>query len=239
MKNQHFKKGPPKRPFMDPSLTFQVTEAYKVARTSLAFSLLKKGCKKVIVTSSLDAEGKSTTSVNLAKSLAQQVDIKVLLIDSDLRRPKIHEYFGLENTVGLTNYLGNMCGVKDVTRPTEEPNLSVICSGVAVPNPSELLASSAMKNLLACLEPYYDYIIMDTSPVNIVVDALPLAKISDGVIIVVRDGISTYPELTKTVETLKMAEAKILGIILNGMKPKPRDCRYRYDRYGKTCEPCP
>lgn len=212
MEREHTKKAKQGSVFTESNLDFQVTEAYKVARTNLIFSLLKQGCKKVVFTSSLGGEGKSTSSINIAKALAQQMNTKVLLIDSDLRRPKINELLGLNKAAGLTNYLGNMCELKDIIQPTDEPNLSVICSGIGVPNSSELLASTAMENLLNELESDYDFILLDTSPVNIVVDALPLTKISDGVVIVVRDGVSTYPELTKTVDALKRAEAKILGI---------------------------
>ncbi len=217
---------------VDWDMKFQVTEAYKVARTNLAFAVIKQGCKKIVFTSSLTGEGKSTSAYNVAKSLSQQVDVKVLLIDSDLRRPKINHYFGLDNAPGLTNYLGNMCELEEMVHPTENPNLFVICSGIAVPNPSELLASEAMANLLRELEEDFDYIILDTSPINIVIDALTLAKISDGVVLVVKESFSTHPELIKTIETLERVDAKILGFILNGTKMETKDnYKYHYERY--------
>ncbi len=233
MKSQHQKRATVFNTQMNPDIKFQVMESYKVARTNLAFSLIKRGCKKIVITSSLAKEGKSTSAVNIAISLSLQVNVKVLLIDSDLRKPKINNFFNLENTPGLTNYLGSMCELKDIIQPTETPNLFVICSGISVPNPSELLASESMEDLLKALEQDYDYIILDTSPINIVIDALALAKITDGAVIVVQEGFSTYPELAKTIEKLERVDAKILGIILNGTKLETKDnYKYQYERYA-------
>ncbi|NLJ32206.1 MAG: CpsD/CapB family tyrosine-protein kinase [Clostridiales bacterium] len=232
MKKQHLKRTTVLNSQMDPDMKFKVTESYKVARTNLSFSVVKKGCKKIVFTSSLTGEGKSTTSVNVAISLSQQVNVKVLLIDADLRKPKVNRFFNLKSTPGLTNYLGGMNTLEDVVQPTESPNLSVICSGTIVPNPSELLSSEQMAALLARAEKDYDYIIIDTPPINIVIDALPLIKLCDGVVIVVKENSSTHPELRKTVETLERAGAKILGIILNGARMEAKDnYKYRYERY--------
>lgn len=232
MKSKHQKRFTVLNTQMNPDKKFQVMESYKVARTNLAFSLIKQGCKKIVITSSLAKEGKSTSAVNISISLALQVNVKVLLIDSDLRKPKINSFFNLENAPGLTNYLANMCELKDIIQPTETSNLSVICSGISVPNPSEILASEAMANLLKALEQDYDYIILDTPPINIVIDALALTKIIDGVVIVVQEGFSTHPELVKTIETLQRVDAKILGIILNGTKMETKDnYKYQYERY--------
>lgn len=232
MKKQHQKRTTVLNTQMDPDMKFKVTEAYKVARTNLAFSLLKQGCKKIVITSSLASEGKSTSAVNVAISLAQQVNVKVLLIDSDLRKPQVNRFFNLKNAPGLTNYLGDMCGLKDIVHNVEGSNLSVICSGTIVPNPSELLASDAMAELLQIMEKDYNYIIIDTPPINVVIDALPLIKITDGVVIVVKEGSSTHPELSKTIEKLKRVDAKILGIILNGAKMESKDnYKYHYERY--------
>ena len=232
MKGKHQKRNTVQNTPMNPDIKFQVTEAYKAARTNLAFTVLKQGCKKIVFTSSISREGKSTSAVNIAISLSQQINVKVLLIDSDLRKPKINSFFNLENVPGLTNYLGNMCGLTDVIQSTEIPNLSVICGGVIVPNPSELLASEAMENLLHTSENDYDYIILDTSPINIVIDALTLVRITDGVVIVVKEGFSTHRELAKTIETLGRVNAKILGIILNGTKIESKDnSTYHYECY--------
>jgi capsular exopolysaccharide synthesis family protein len=215
---------------MDFDLKFRVTEAYKVVRTNIAFSLLKEGCKKVVISSSLSGEGKTTTAVNIAVSLAQ-MDVKVLLLDADLRNPQVNLFFNLGNTPGLTDYLGNMSEISEIIHTTQYNNLSVICAGIAVPNPSELLASSRMADLLKMMENRFDYIVMDTPPLNVVVDALPLIKLSDGVILVVREGSCTYPELNRTIKGLEMVDAKILGFILNDSKVRQKSgYRYRYKK---------
>jgi capsular exopolysaccharide synthesis family protein len=217
---------------MNDQLKFQITESFKAIRTNIMFSLLTDGCKKIVVSSSLAGEGKTTTAVHTAISLAE-METRVLLIDADLRKPKVHQFFHLKNTPGLTNYFGNMTPLENILQRTDYKNLSVICSGVSVPNPSELLASEKMAELLRELETRFDYIVIDTPPLNVVVDAVPLIKLCNGVILVVRQGSSTYPELNKTVKNLEMINAKILGIILNGMAAKPKGgYRYGYQKYG-------
>ena len=166
---------------MDPSLKFRVEEAYKSARTNIMFSVMKKGCKTIVVSSSSPNEGKTTTTINLAITFAQ-TDQKVLLIDGDLRKPKIHHYFSIPNSPGLTNYLGARVGsVNDervdlfsVIHPTEFENLSVMCSGSIPPNPAEILGSEPMSDFLKEIRADFDYIIIDTPPINGVSDALPV-----------------------------------------------------------------
>ena len=200
---------------MEADMKFKITEAYKTIRTNIQFTILKEGCKKIVISSSLPGEGKSTMSVNIAISLAQ-TSAKVLLIDSDLRRPKVHRFLNLPNAPGVTNLLGGLSSLQQVLHDTQYPNLKVICAGVSVPNPSELLASQQMLSWLEQLESMFDYIIIDSTPLNVVSDALPLIKNSDGVILVVRENKSTYPELEKSVKNLEMIDAKILGAIING-----------------------
>lgn len=217
---------------MNPEMKFKLTESYKVARTNIAFSVLKQECKKIVVISSLAGEGKSTSAVNIAISLAQQMNVRVLLIDCDLRKPQVNRFFDLKNVPGLTDYLGRLCEKKDIIHTIENETLSVICCGTMVPNPSELLASDAMKEFLQSMEEEYDYIIIDTSPINVVIDALPLMKLTDGAAIVVKEGVSTHIELSKTIDKLKMADAKILGIILNNAKLQSKsNYKYSYTYY--------
>lgn len=217
---------------MNPDMKFKVSEAYKMARTNLAFSLVKKGCKKIAFTSPFVGEGKSTTSVNIAITLAQQVNTKVLLIDCDLRKPKVNRFFHLQTSPGLTSYLGGMKDMESIIRHTDDPNLDLITSGVIVPNPSELLAGNEMKKLIEEMESKYDYIIFDTPPVNVVVDALSLAGFADGYVIVVKEGSTLKPELRHAVITLEHAKVKILGIILNGSRLEEKEeYKYRYERY--------
>lgn len=142
---------------------------------------MKKGCKIIVVSSSQPNEGKTITTVNLAVSIAQ-AEQRVLLIDGDLRKPKVHHYFSLPNSPGLTNYLGDSVSGKKqadlfgVIHPTEYENLSVLCSGSIPSNPAELLGSEMMAEFLTEVGNHYDYIIIDTPPVNMVSDSLPPYK---------------------------------------------------------------
>lgn len=214
-------------------LGFQVRESYKAARTNIAYSILKKGCKKVAFTSSTKSDGKTVTSINVASALAQQVDTKVLVVECDLRRPRVNTALKIEPTPGLTNYLNDECSLEDIIRDTKIDNLKAIAYGAIPPNPSELLASEAMADLIKTAEKEYDYIIFDTPPVGIVIDAVPILKASDGVVIVARNNSTTYPELAKTVETVERTDAKIIGVILNRVKPQEtRKGKGYYSRYG-------
>lgn len=214
-------------------LGFQVRESYKAARTNIAYSILKKGCKKIVFTSSTKSEGKTVTSINVASALAQQVDTKVLVIECDLRRPRVNTALKLEPTPGLTNYLNEECSLDDIIKDTKIDNLKAIAYGAIPPNPSELLASEAMANLIKTVEKEYDYIIFDTPPVGVVIDAIPILKASDGVVIVARNNSTTYPELAKTKEIIERTNTKILGVIVNRIKPQEtRKGKGYYSRYG-------
>ena len=209
---------------------FSVQEAYKAIRTNIILSVIKDGCKKIVVTSSLQAEGKSTTSVNIAISLAQAFN-KVLFIDCDLRLSKVHKALGIARDPGITNILSGLASIEESIQPTKCENLFVIPAGIPAPNPSEMLASAKMQLLLSKLETKFDYIIMDTPPINIVSDALPLAKIADGVILVVRSRVTTYADLDKAVKALQFIDAKIIGMILND-SAEEKNKHYKNNRYG-------
>lgn len=199
------------------ALNFQTTEAYKKARTNIVYSIVKKGCKKIIFTSSFKSEGKTTTAINVALALSQQVDTKVLVIDCDLRRPTVHTVMGLNSKKGLVNYLNDECKLEEVITKSENENLDFITFGAIPPNPSELLASGNMADMIRELEKGYDYIIFDTPPVNMVVDIVPLIEFSDGVVFVVKNNDTTYPEFNRAIDLLKRNNGKILGIIINGI----------------------
>lgn len=212
-------------------MNFQILEAYKMARTNIVYSIVKNGCKKIVVTSSRAAEGKTTTTSNLAIALAQQIDVHVLLIDCDLRKPRIHRFFNLKQEPGLTNCLYENVPLEDVIRSSQIGNLDIISAGIVPPNPSELLSSTEMLDLLKRLSKMYDYIIFDTPPVNVVVDAVPLIKNADGTVIVVREKKSVYPELTKTIDTINKVGTPILGVIINGVEEQEKKY-YSYGYYG-------
>lgn len=224
---------------LSPSLKFKVEEAYKSIRANITFSLMKKGCKKIVLTSSVAGEGKTTTTINLAVSFAQAGQ-RVLLIDGDLRKPKIHQYFSISNTPGLTDYLGSTVStVKadkvdlfSIVHATEYENLSVICSGSIPPNPAEILSSEPMADFLNDVSSDFDYIIIDTPPINIVSDALPLIRESDGVVLVIRYNQSTHPEVEKAIAALEFIDAKVLGFIVNFVETKSGG-KYNYGKYSR------
>jgi capsular exopolysaccharide synthesis family protein len=210
------------------SARFQVEEAYKAARANISFSIIKEGCKKILITSSLSHEGKSTTASNLAITLSEQVGTKVLLIDCDLRKPRVFKFFNRNNTPGLTDYLSGFNTLDEALSIIKEEDLHVLCAVTIPPNPSELLSSNKFAYMLTILEEKYDYIIIDTPPLNVVSDALPIAKICDGVVLSVMQNQSKHPDIKKTVDTLDRLGIKILGFVLNGVKDKTKS-GYGYD----------
>lgn len=214
------------------ALGFQVRESYKTARTNIAYSILKKGCKKIAFTSSAKGEGKTVTAINVASALAQQVDTKVLVVECDLRRPRVNTALKIVPTPGLTNFLNDECSYSEIIKDTRLDNLKAVCYGAIPPNPSELLASEAMTDFIKVIEKDFDYIIFDTPPVGVVIDAIPIIKTSDGVVIVAKNNETTYPELSKTIEILRRSDAKILGIILNRVVPADARKGKSYKGYG-------
>ena len=214
----------------DVNTNFSVIEAYRTIRTNFLFSVSKKdNCKKVVFSSSMPRDGKTTTCVNLAISLSQ-TDVKILLIDCDLRKPRSHKFFNLPNVPGLTNILGGFNSISESIAETQYRGLHFLPSGIIPPNPAELISGKHMENLMEELEKHYDYILLDSPPLGIVSDAMLLAKICDGIILVARQNITSHPDLTRVIKNLEFAEADILGIILNQVEVSKR---YGYGRYGK------
>lgn len=217
------------------ALSFQIKESYKKARTNITYSVVKKGCKEIAFTSSRKGEGKTLTATNVAIALAQQVDTKVLIVECDLRRPRVHSALGITPAPGITNYLNFECSDSDIVRKTKLENLDAICYGAIPPNPSELLASNTMMELIDKMAAIYDYIIFDTPPIGVVIDAMPIIKHADGVVVVVRNNTSTFPEYNKTIDSLKRSGTKILGVIFNevdSISTKKYGKGYNYGYYG-------
>jgi len=211
---------------------FFVREAYKTLRTNVMFSLTgETDCKVLVVSSSLQSEGKSTSSVNLAISYAE-ADKKVLLVDCDMRKPKLARLLAMNNTVGLSNVLIDPSVLSEALMKSRLDKLDVLLAGDIPPNPSELLSSSRMQRLLETMKKKYDYIILDTPPVNMVTDAVVLAPHTDGVLMVVRAGRTERGSLINAVSQLEYAHAKILGFILNGVGMESTSYRYSKYRYS-------
>ncbi len=198
---------------------FIVQEAYRTARTNIMFSLAGSNdkCKKLCVTSANAGEGKTTTTLNLAITFAQ-TGSKVLLIDCDLRKPRIHQYLGVVKTDGLTTILSKQKDFEDVVYHNLRPGLDCLTSGSIPPNPAELLASESMKELLDDLSRIYDYILLDTPPVTVVTDAAALSRYVSGVMIVVREGYTNHESIEQALKLLKIAHAKVLGFFVNDVE---------------------
>jgi len=177
------------------------------------FTLENKTSKAIVITSSLSSEGKSTVSINLAITFAQ-TGSKVILIDCDLRKPKTHTYMNLPNKNGLSNILGGFAKLDDVITPTTY-GFDCITSGHIPPNPSELLSSNQMADLLTTLRSKYDYIFLDTPPVNVVTDTCTIGKLVDGAVFVVKHNSTTYADIDTAVSALNFSETRILGFVFN------------------------
>ena len=209
-------------------LDFASVEAYNLLRTNLYFSLADvTGGKVVGVTSPCPQEGKSTTSLNLAYALAS-AGHKVVLIDSDMRRPSLAGVLEMPLAPGLSNILVDE-SVDAIHPSVVHENLSVLLSGDIPPNPSELVVSDKMKALIEKLRDIYDYVVVDLPPVNLVSDPIMMSRHLDGMIVIVRHGYTRRRDVNDAVRSLKLVNAKILGFVYNGAKTGKK--RYRKSNY--------
>ncbi len=213
------------------STSFIINEAYKTARTNIMFALSAtgKGCKKIIITSASPGEGKTTTCLNLAITFAQ-MNAKVLVIDADLRKPRVYRHLGLERKNGLSDVLGGLTDINTAIHHCPEHNIDCITSGQIPPNPAELLSSSEMEALLNTLSERYDYIFLDTPPVTMVTEAAAMSKFTNGTVVIIRQNYTIHEMLQRAQANLKFGEAKILGYILNDVDVN--QYRSGYGRYG-------
>lgn len=206
-------------------------EAYRSLRTSIKFSSVDKPVKTIVVTSSVMAEGKSTVSGNLAYILSQD-GARVLVIDCDLRKPSIHYNFFVSNSEGLTDALIGSSDLKSVVKKVDD-SLYVITSGTIPPNPSEILGSKAMQELLEELSINFDYIIMDTPPVLPVTDALLLAAKADATLMVVKARKTKEKMVKQTYDQLMEVRANVIGTVLNECDKSIDNKYYGYYEDGK------
>lgn len=209
-------------------------ESFRQIRTNLQFAHVSHESKAVLITSSLPGEGKSTTATNLAIAIAQSGQT-VALVDADLRRPSVNEYLGLDRNAGLTTALIGDADVNDLLQPWGNDNLFVLTSGQIPPNPSELLGSRAMKNLILGLEQAFDAVIIDAPPLLPVTDAVVLAQQVGGVVLVVGSSRVKVPDLQKSLDALAMVDADVLGVVMNMLPAKgPDSYTYSYVSYGSA-----
>jgi polysaccharide biosynthesis transport protein len=215
-----------------------MAEAYRHLRTSLLFSSAGKPPQIILVTSSQPSEGKTTTAINTAMTLAQG-DADVVIIDCDLRRPRLHSNFGLENTRGLTNYLSGDKNTENLIKTCPDlPKLRVITSGPIPPNPAELLSSNEMRNLLQFLSGRFKHVIIDSPPAISFTDASILATLSDGVVLVAMANKSSLHLMKQFKQRISNIGARIYGVVLNGIKAGSIEYEYYgsgyYNYYSKS-----
>lgn len=221
-------------------ISFAASEAYKMLRTKIEFSFTDdNACPVIGVSSAMAGEGKSLTAANLAYSLAQ-LEKKVLLIDCDMRRPSLAEKLSIQKHPGLSNYLIGKASLDKVTQTVGsgfmETTLKVITAGKNPPNPMELLRSEKMERTVAKLRETYDFIVLDLPPVGEVSDALAVAKMADGVILVACQDYGTRVALSNAVNQFEFIGTKLLGVVLNRASDRKKKYGYRnyYKRYYKN-----
>ncbi|WP_331679912.1 CpsD/CapB family tyrosine-protein kinase [Macrococcoides caseolyticum] len=209
-----------------------ISEQYRMIRSNIMFSGIDHEIKKLVVTSAEPSAGKSTTAANVAIAYAQ-AGKKVLLIDGDLRKPTVHHTFETKNVFGLSSLVTDQINVNQAVQNTQIENLSILTSGPIPPNPSELLASNRFKELLSNFEECFDMIIIDTPPLLAVTDAVIMATVSDGTLIVTNAETNNKHHLVKAKEVLQKSDANILGVVLNNVEKSSKDDYYYYEYYGK------
>ena len=216
------------------NLEFTATEQYKLLRTNLEFTLPEgETCPVIGVTSSMRGEGKSTTAINLSYVLAEKGS-RVLLIDGDLRLPSVAKKMFISSTPGLTDLLmGSGFNINEFQSELLK-NWYIIPSGNIPPNPSELLGSRRMETILTKLREMFDYIIIDLPPINIVSDALSIAGLVSGMVVVIREDYTEKKELERCFRQLKLSNFNVLGCVMNGAKSDGGSySKYRNKKYYK------
>lgn len=211
------------------------SEAFRTLRTNLLYLNPDDQPTVILTTSSVPGEGKSTTTANLALTIAE-TGSTVCLIEGDLRRPRLLDYMGLENAVGLTDVLVGRAEIDDVLQPHAQ-NLDVLGCGPIPPNPSELLGSTAMERLLQELSGRYDYVLIDAPPLLAVTDAAVLSTRTDGVIVVVGAGVVQRDQLELALDRLERVDGKVLGLVANRLPAKGPDAyNYAYASYHSDAQ---
>jgi capsular exopolysaccharide synthesis family protein len=202
-------------------------EAFRTLRTNLQFADVDRPPRCIVVTSAMPDEGKTTSACNIALTLAL-TGSRVVLVEADLRKPRVCDYLGLDSGAGLTNVLAGQHGLADVLVPWKRRTLTVLPAGPVPPNPSELLGSQHMGTLLQALAGEYDHVVIDTPPLLPVTDAAVLATIADGAVLIVRHGRSSRDDLELAIQALAAVNARLLGTVLNFIPQRRRGYGYGY-----------
>ena len=224
------------RPRLTSNSPFAIKEAYNSIRTKLIFTGKGEKCPVFAVSSPMAGDGKSTNAVSLAVSIAM-AEQKVLLIDADMRKPSVHRFFGAESRNGLSEILAGLTNEIKI-RPTDNPYLNILTAGQVPPNPAELLGSKQMDTLLDYVRQYFDYVIIDTPPVNIVTDASVIASKITGYVLVVQSGKNHLQDINDAVHQINEMKGTIVGMVLNDPFNRAEAHYsymyrkyYRYDKY--------
>lgn len=229
-KSDKKKRQSPADRVLNKDTSFAVREAYKAFRTNLEFSFSERGSKALLFTSTEQGEGKSTSCMNAAITFGE-AGFKTVVIDCDLRRPNVGPLLKLHQQEGLSSLLTGHSQINDMLIPTEHTNLDVIVSGRIPPNPAELLASDAMRELVERLKGYYDYVFLDAPPIGVVTDGMILSRYADGVVMVVRENVTDKKMLQVAVGQLEFAKAKILGFLYNDAATEGKGYGKYYGKY--------
>lgn len=209
---------------------FAVIEAYKNIRTNLLSIITEQKKKAICFTSPNAAEGKSTSSINIAIAISQ-LNKKVILIDADAHRSTVHSKLKIKNEAGCLNVLTGESSWRELLQ-SRNPHLDILTAGSSTSNPSELFSSEAFDRLLAELKEEYDYVIVDTPPVNVVSDSLIISQKCDASVLIVRSDFTTHRSLKNAISSLKVLKINILGVILNGVGAQGKKY-YKYSKYSK------
>ena len=218
---------------IDETTDFDTVETYKAIRTNIMFSVPKhENGNVIVVTSASPGEGKTTTSINLALMFAQ-MGVKVLLIDCDLRKPRIHRYMGLKRGAGVSNIICGYTEAENAIYKNVKENLDVITAGDIPPNPAELFENQSFADMIGRLKEEYEYIFVDTPPMTVVTDAVVVMKHCTGAVLVARQGVTITDLFAAAVEEAQKADAKILGAVFHDSKEKQsKHYYYQRGKYG-------
>jgi len=224
-------------PHFAPKSSF--AESYRTIRTALLLSSPQEKLRSIVISSPLPAEGKTATVANLAVTLAQ-ANRRVLLVDADLRKPRLHRIFRVKNVNGLTNFLVSDVEYRDLIKATDIPNLYVINAGPVPPNPAELLGSEKMSRLVDFAKQYFHHLLFDSPPVLVVADAMVLGPLVDGMVLVVWGEKTTREALQRAREKLDLMKIKLMGVIINNLDIRRHHYYYKhyyYDYYYRRYSP--
>jgi succinoglycan biosynthesis transport protein ExoP len=215
-----------------------IAEDYRTVRTSILLSFADNPPRSILVTSALPKEGKSVTVANLAVAFAQLGE-RILVVDTDLRKPRLHQIFEIERQEGLSNFLTGSLAMRDAIQKTNVENIFLMPSGPIPPNPSELLNSKKMKQLMTESREGFDFVFFDTPPVLAVIDPLIVSALTDATMFVIKAGVTARKPFSNAIGELRKANANILGVLFNELKMKSGDLGfmdyyryYRYEYYG-------